>query len=367
MVSISLLGAPTDVGASRLGCRLGPAALRVAGLQPALERFGCDVTDAGDVTGPPNPQGPRRHGYRNLHEVAFWVRAVHAAVRTELGEGRLPVLLGGDHSMSIGSVSAVAAHARAAGRRLRVLWIDAHADFNTAALSPSGNIHGMPVACLTGHGPRELTSFDGADGPCVRPDEIREIGLRDVDPGEKAFLAEQGVEVFDMRYIDEFGMRATMERALADLDVDAPDGAGRADGREIYGGGTSGGGTHGSGGTHGNGGTHSSSSGTHGSVGADDAGGRETYGSGGTHLHVSLDLDVIDPDIAPGVGTPARGGATYREIQLVMEMIADTGRLGSLDIMELNPAADIRNETAELAVDLVESLFGKSTLVRPRR
>lgn len=299
---VSLIGAPTDIGASRLGCRLGPQALRVAGIGPALTAFGCDVRDTGDVSGPENPQLPPVGGYRHLAEAAAWNRAVYQATAAELADGRLPILLGGDHSLAIGSISAVAAHCRAAGKKLRVIWVDAHADFNTAELTPSGNIHGMPVACLAGHGPDELTKLSGS-APAIGTDEIRQVGLRSVDAGEKSFLRAEGVEVFDMRFIDEIGMRRTMVRALAGVDAD-------------------------------------------------------------THLHLSLDLDFVDPLVAPGVGTPVRGGATYREAQLCMEMIADTGRLASIDLVEVNPALDERNATAELTVDLLESLFGKSTLER---
>lgn len=299
---VSLIGAPTDVGASRLGCRLGPQALRVAGLGPALAAFGCDVRDVGDLSGPENPELPPVDGYRHLDEVTAWNRAVFEATAAELAEGRLPILLGGDHSLAIGSISAVAAHCRATGKTLRVLWIDAHADFNTAELTPSGNIHGMPVACLAGHGPAGLTGLSGTT-PALSTDAVRQVGLRSVDVGEKSFLRAEGVEVFDMRFIDEIGMRRTMVRALAGVDAD-------------------------------------------------------------THLHLSLDLDFVDPLVAPGVGTPVRGGATYREVQLCMEMIADTGRLGSIDLVEVNPALDEHNATAELTVDLAESLFGKSTLER---
>lgn len=299
---VSLIGAPTDVGASRLGCRLAPQAFRVAGIAGALAGFGCDVRDTGDLTGPENPQSGAVDGYRHLAEVVAWNQAVYHATARELSEGRLPILLGGDHSLAIGSISAVAAHCRATGRALRVIWIDAHADFNTAALTPSGNLHGMPVACLAGHGPQELIDLAGFT-PAVSTDQLRQVGLRSVDEGEKSFLRSEGVEVFDMRFIDEIGMRRTMVRALAGMDAD-------------------------------------------------------------THLHVSIDLDFVDPEVAPGVGTPVRGGATYREVQLCMEMIADTGLLGSLDLVEVNPALDEHNRTAELTVDLVESLFGKSTLER---
>ena len=302
MDHISLIGAPTDVGASVLGCRMGPAALRLAGIQKSLERFGSEVHDCGDVTGPDNPGAFAVDGYRHLAEVTAWNHAVFDAVYAELVGGRLPIMLGGDHCLAIGSISAAARHCRETGKRLRVLWFDAHADYNTASITPSGNMHGMPVAVLTGNGPEPLLNLSGAV-PAVDPHDVREIGLRDVDLGEKHLLAEHEVEVFDMRYLDEIGVRHAMEMALKGVDEN-------------------------------------------------------------THLHVSLDLDFLDDSIAPGVGTPVRGGPTYREAHLCMEMIADTGRLGSLDIVELNPALDVRSQTSTLAVDLVESLFGKSTLLR---
>ncbi|GAP37132.1 arginase [Piscinibacter sakaiensis] len=299
---ISLIGAPTDVGAGARGASMGPEALRVARLQPILESHGLAVEDLGNLAGPPNPWQPPVDGYRHLDAVVAWNQVVHTAVHGELARGRLPILLGGDHCLAIGSISAVARHCRETGRRLRVLWLDAHADFNTNVLTPSGNVHGMPVACLCGHGPQALVEI-GGHVPAISAKAVRQIGIRSVDPGEKRFVHEAGLEVFDMRYIDEMGMRHTMELALATLDEH-------------------------------------------------------------THLHVSFDVDFLDADIAPGVGTAVPGGPTYREAQLCMEMIADTGRLASLDVMELNPALDVRNRTAELAVDLIESLFGKSTLMR---
>jgi len=299
---VSLIGAPTDVGAGMLGARMGPEALRVAGIAQAVAQFGLDVRDCGNLAGPPNPWQSAVNGFRHLPEVVAWNRLLHDAVLGELADGRLPIVMGGDHCLGIGSISAVAKHCRAHGKKLRVLWFDAHADFNTATLTPSGNIHGMPVACLCGHGPQELIEI-GGQVPALNPRDIRQIGIRSVDEGEKRLVHDMGIEVFDMRYIDEMGMRHTMELALALMDAN-------------------------------------------------------------THLHVSLDVDFLDPDIAPGVGTTVRGGPTYREAQLCMEMIADTGRLASLDLVELNPALDLRNQTAELAVDLIESLFGKSTLMR---
>jgi arginase len=298
----SLIGAPTDIGASDRGASMGPEALRVAGIHAALTQLGLDVVDCGNVSGPPNPGLVKTNGYRNLAQVTAWNHEVHDAVYRELAERRLPILLGGDHSLSIGSISAIARHCRDTGKKLRVLWLDAHTDFNTRELSPSGSLHGMPVSCLCGFGPRELLQIGGVS-PAISPRWVRQVGIRSVDAGERRFVHEQNLDVADMRYIDEIGIRKVMEHALLGVDAD-------------------------------------------------------------THLHVSFDVDFLDPEIAPGVGTTVAGGLSYREAQLCMEMVADTGRMASLDIMELNPALDVRNKTAVLAVDLVESLFGKSTLMR---
>ena len=302
--TVALIGAPTDVGAGTRGASMGPEALRVAGLQTALERQGLSVQDCGNLHGPANPWLPPVDGYRHLAEVTVWNQLVHDAVHAALAQNHLPMLLGGDHSLAIGSISAVARHCRAESKALRVLWLDAHADFNTRAITPSGNLHGMPVACLCGFGPEALTQLSGHT-PAIAPAWIRQIGVRSVDAGEKQWVHQQGLEVFDMRYLDEHGMRQTMEQALLGLDEN-------------------------------------------------------------THLHLSLDVDFLDPTIAPGVGTPVPGGPTYREALLCMEMLADTGLLASLDVMELNPALDEHNRTALLVVDLIESLFGKSTLMRAR-
>ncbi len=299
---VSVFGVPTDIGASRRGASMGPEALRVAGLVEAIAARGVDVRDIGDVSGPRNPVSAPVDGYRHLEEVVAWNQAVFTASQQALDAGRMPIMLGGDHCLAIGSIAAVAAHCRATGKRLRVLWLDAHADFNTREITPSGNIHGMPVTCLCGMGPDQLTHFGGVK-PAITPDQIRQIGIRSVDQGEKRLVKEYGLDIYDMRYIDEVGMRRTMEAALAGVDED-------------------------------------------------------------THLHVSFDVDMLDPHIAPGTGTRVPGGVNYREAQLIMEMVADTGRMGSLDLVEVNPALDKRNATARLAVDLVESLFGKSTLMR---
>ena len=299
---IQLIGVPTDVGAGTRGASMGPEALRVAGIAEMLRSHDLNVLDTGNLVGPANPWLPPLNGYRHLEQVKVWNETLHEAYYAALNDGRLPITLGGDHCLGIGSISAVARYCREQNKDLRVLWLDAHADFNTNELTPTGNIHGMPVAVLCGIGPDLLTDI-GGHTPAIQPESVRQIGIRSVDQGEKRLVHQYGLDVFDMRFIDEEGMRATMERALEGM-------------------------------------------------------------TDNTHLHVSFDVDFLDPSIAPGVGTTVQGGPTYREAQLCMEMIADTGRLASLDIMELNPAFDVKNQTALLAVDLVESLFGKSTLMR---
>ena len=300
--TISLIGVPTDIGAGDRGASMGPEAMRVANLAAKLEKRGLTVIDRGNLQGPINPWLPPVDGYRHLEQVVAWNTAVYAAVREELKAGCLPIMLGGDHCLAIGSINAVADHCRETGKQLRVLWLDAHSDFNTAAATPTGNIHGMPVACLCGRGPKALIEL-GDSTPAITPDVIRQIGIRSVDYGEKLLVREANVGIYDMRRIDEEGMKRVMEQALEGVDEN-------------------------------------------------------------THLHVSFDVDFLDPSIAPGVGTTVRGGPSYREAQLCMEMISDNGHMASMDLVELNPAFDRRNATAKLAVDLIESLFGKSTLIR---
>jgi arginase len=261
------------------------------------------VIDRGNLAGPPNPWQPARNGMRHLPEVVAWNRAVFDAVATgaragprAAADGRRP--LPGDRLDQRRGPPLP----RSSGKNLRVIWLDAHTDVNTEAISPSGNMHGMPVACLLGHGRRNW-SAGAANAPPSMPEQIDFIGIRSVDADEKQAIRQLGLQVFDMRHIDEHGMRNTMTEVLQDVDED-------------------------------------------------------------THMHVSFDLDCLDPLEAPGVGTGVRGGPTYREMQLCMEMIADTGRLGSLDVVEINPALDVRNRTAELAVEFIQSLFGASTLAR---
>jgi arginase len=300
--TVTLIGAPTDVGASVRGAGMGPDALRVAGLAEMLRGNGLDVIDRGNLAGPPNPWNPAGPGLRHLDEVVAWNRSVFDEVAQALDAGQTPLLMGGDHCLAIGSISAVARYCRQHGKLLRVIWLDAHSDVNTADTSPSGNLHGMPVSALLGLGPPQLTGWSGQPH-ALTADDVDFIGIRSVDAEEKLAIRQLGLQVFDMRHIDEHGMRYTMTEALNDIDEN-------------------------------------------------------------THLHVSFDLDCLDPADAPGVGTGVRGGPTYREMQLCMEMIADTGQLASLDVVEINPALDVRNRTAELAVEFVASLFGASTLAR---
>lgn len=300
---VALIGAPTDIGAGRRGAAMAPEALRVAGIAEAIRRLNREVTDYGNLAGPGNPERARTGEYRHLGEVAEWCRLVRDAFARALDASELPILMGGDHSLSIGSIAAVADHCRSRGRSLTVLWLDAHADFNTPESSPTGNLHGMPVAVITGHGPEALTRLSNST-PMAAANQIIQIGVRSVDEIEKTLVMNEGLTVYDMRQIDEQRMRVIMERAL------------------------------------------------------------ERAAQEDSHLHVSFDVDFLDPGIAPGVPTAVPGGPTYREAQLCMEMIHDSGLMRSLDIVELNPAFDLRNRTAELTVELVESLFGEQILAR---
>jgi arginase len=300
---VALIGAPTDVGAGRRGASMGPEALRVAGLDKSLRRLGCEVRDRGNVTGPINPEALRTDGYRHLAEVTVWCRHVRDAIYSSLCAGEFPILMGGDHSLAIGSLAALSRFCAEQGKALAMFWLDAHADFNVASSSPSGNIHGMPVAVICGHGPAELTGL-APQTPMLGADRIVQIGIRSVDEIEKRLVVGSGLVVYDMRRIDELRMRTVMEQALGYV------------------------------------------------------------AARGAHLHVSFDVDFLDPSIAPGVPSTVPGGPTYREAQLCMEMIHDSGLMRSLDIMELNPALDEGNRTAELCVELVESLFGEEILAR---
>jgi len=288
---------------------MGPAGLRTAGFCEALGELGHDVADLGDLPRPapvavdmPDEVASR---CRNLSEIAGWTQAIHDRAGALVESGVTPIFVGGDHSIAMGTVSGVARAVAAAGRELVVLWLDAHADYNTPATSPSGNMHGMPVAFLTGD--TSLRPVLGArDFVPVAPDKVHLFGLRSVDGQERRRLASDGIGSVDMRLIDEFGVAVLMRRFLDSLA-----------GRDV-------------------------------------------------HLHVSFDVDFLDPGIAPGVGTAVPGGASYREAHLIMEMLHDSGLVGSLDVVELNPYLDDRGASARLVTDLVGSLFGRSVLERPR-
>lgn len=303
--AVTLIGVPLEEGSGRGGCAMGPAALRIAGIGSALGELGYRVTDAGDLRPTPATElGDHAHA-RNLPVVAAFTRAIEDRTYRAAAEGTLPVLLGGDHSLSMGSVSGMARRASELGRPLFVLWLDAHADFNTPSTSPSGNIHGMPVAFFCGKA--EFAPILPAGRPFVDPRQVYQVGIRSVDDEERLAITANGVNVFDMRAIDEDGMGAIMRRIIADVS--------KVNGL----------------------------------------------------LHVSLDVDFLDPDVAPGVGTTVPGGATFREAHLIMEMLHDSGLVSSLDLVELNPFLDDRGKSARVIVELAASLFGRRILDRPTR
>ncbi|EJB05223.1 arginase [Rhizobium sp. BK619] len=303
--SVTLIGAPLEEGSGRRGAAMGPAALRIAGVDQTLIELGHDVADLGDLRIVPAMDLPNHPKAHNLRTVGAFTRALESSVHDVAASGRFPLILGGDHSLSMGSVSGMARYAAGKGRPLFVLWLDAHADFNSPATSPSGNIHGMPVAFFCGEA--EFAEILPSDRPFVDPKNVFQVGIRSVDAREREEIHEHGVNVFDMRAIDEQGIGAIMREIL---DVVA-----KANGL----------------------------------------------------LHVSLDLDFLDPEIAPGVGTTVPGGATFREAHLVMEMLSDSGLVSSLDLVELNPFLDDRGKSARVLVELTASLFGRRIFDRPTR
>ncbi len=292
---IRIIGVPMDLGQNRRGVDMGPSALRYSGLAGMFQSLGHEVTDGGNVP-VPNPEEGQATGFDGrLNAVAAVSRAIYAVGRRAFDGGEFPVFLGGDHSMSIGSVTAAAKDGP-----VGVLWIDAHSDFNTPATSPSKNIHGMPVSVLVGDGPESLVNV-GFDGAAVTPSQVVQVGIRNLDQQERVRLNDSGIHVYTMRHIDEEGIAAVMRKALSHFD-------------------------------------------------------------GFAKVHVSLDMDSLDPAEAPGVGTPVRGGLTFREAHLIMEMMGDTDLACSLDIVEVNPILDDRNRTAELGVGLAGSLLGQRIL-----
>ena len=299
---IRVIGVPLDLGAARRGVDMGPSAVRVAGLEARLEALGHVVEDAGNVAvaiAEQKKEGDPRAKY--LKEITATCSKHAELVVKTLEAGKIPVVLGGDHSVAAGTVSGVAEFYRRKNEKVGLIWMDAHGDINTPGTSPSGNVHGMPLAAIMGLGPAELGNLFGFS-PKIAPEHCVLVGIRDIDETERENIRRSGIEYFTMRDIDERGMRSVMEEAL-------------------------------------------------------HIAGRETAG-----YHVSLDMDWIDPEDAPGVGTPVRGGATYREGHLAMEIIADHGRLLSFEIVEVNPVIDEHNRTAELAVELCLSAFGKKIL-----
>jgi arginase len=299
---IRVIGVPLDLGQSRRGVDMGPSAVRVAGLQARLEALGYVVEDAGNVAvALPEQKKEGNPSAKYLKEItATCIKHAELVLRS-IEAGKTPVVLGGDHSVAVGTITGVAEFFRKQNQNVGLIWIDAHADINTPETSPSGNVHGMPLAAIMGLGPPELANIFGFS-PKLAPDNCVLVGVRDLDPAEKENVRKTGIEVYTMRDIDERGMRAVMEDAL------------------------------------------------------------RVAGRGTAGYHVSLDMDWVDPEDAPGVGTPVRGGATYREAHLAMEIIADHGRLTSFEIVEVNPVIDERNQTANLAVELTLSVFGKKIL-----
>ena len=299
---IRVIGVPLDLGQSRRGVDMGPSAVRVAGLEARLEALGHVVEDGGNVSVAIAEQKKEGHPHaKYLKEItATCVKHAELMIKT-LESGKVPIVLGGDHSVAAGTVAGVAEFYRRQNQKIGLIWIDAHSDINTPESSPSGNVHGMPLAAIMGLGPPELANVLNFS-PKVSPENCVLVGVRDIDAIEKENIRKAGIEVFTMRDIDERGMRTVMEDAL------------------------------------------------------------RMAGRGTAGYHISLDMDWVDPEDAPGVGTPVRGGATYREAHLAMEIIADDGRMLSFEIVEVNPVIDEHNRTAELAVELTLSAFGKKIL-----
>jgi arginase len=301
--SIAIIGAPLDLGAGRRGVDMGPSAVRVAGLGRRLAALGYDVTDLGNVpvaqAEAVDDPGPGDAKY--LPQIAATCERLGELVAQALADGKIPLVLGGDHSIAAGTVAGVSRYFRESGQKIGMLWMDAHADMNTPQSSPSGNVHGMPLACCVGVGPASLSGMFGF-APKVDGANVALVGVRDVDRLERGTVRDTGVRAFTMRDLDERGMSSVMDEAIA-IAMKGADG-----------------------------------------------------------FHLSLDMDFVDPEFAPGVGTPVRGGATYREAHLAMELICDSGRMISMEVVEVNPVIDEVNRTADLAVELILSAMGKRIL-----
>ena len=299
---IRIIGVPMDLGASRRGVDMGPSALRVAGLHARLKQLPRQVEDIGNIVVKQPEEQP--YGVKNakyLEEISDTCKGLAEIVRKTMDEDLLPLVLGGDHSIAVGTIAGAAAHYYKESKRIGLIWLDAHGDMNTPESSPSGNVHGMPLASIMGYGPSELTELGGIK-PMIEPRSVALVGVRDLDAKERRLVKDSGVHVFTMRDIDERGMREVMSEALRFTN--------------------------------------------------DDTAG----------VAVSLDLDFVDPTDAPGVGTPVRGGVTYREAHLALEMIADSRSMVSFELVEINPVIDLHNTTAILGVELVLSGLGKRIL-----
>jgi len=299
---IRIIGVPMDLGASRRGVDMGPSALRVAGLAARLKQLGRQVEDIGNIDVPqPEEQHYGEKNAKYLDEIATACKGLADAVKKTLDEDLVPLVLGGDHSIAVGTAAGAAAHFHKDSKRVGIIWLDAHGDMNTPESSPSGNVHGMPLASIMGYGPPELTELAGIK-PMIEPRNVVLVGIRELDSKERRLVKESGVHVFTMREIDERGMKEIMGEALK--------------------------------------------------FASDDTAG----------IAVSLDMDFVDPTDAPGVGTPVRGGVTYREAHLALEMIADSKSMVSFEIVEVNPVIDLHNTTASLGVELILSGLGKKIL-----
>jgi arginase len=294
---VRIIGVPMDLGQNRRGVDMGPSALRYAGLQARLEVLGYQVTDLGNVFVPNREEGLADTAEKRLEAITTVCQTIYEQGRAAQSDDAITIFLGGDHSMSVGSVKSLMGE-----EPIGVIWLDAHGDYNIPETSPSGNIHGMPVAILMGEGPEPLVKIGGKDA-LLRPEQMVQIGIRELDGPERRRVGSSGIHVYTMRHIDELGLATVAYKAL-----------------EIF-----------------------------------RAGGYQ-------RIHLSLDLDSLDPDEAPGVGTPVQGGLTYREAHLLMEILGDSGLVRSVDVVEVNPILDRVNRTAELAVGLVTSLLGKRIL-----
>jgi arginase len=300
--TVRLVGVPMDLGAGRRGVDMGPSAIRIAGVATGLRHLGFHVEDDGDVGVPaPETRDPGSPNARYLEPIYHVCNRLRLRVRRSLDQGEIPIVLGGDHSIAIGTVSGVSEHFRSRGQKLGLIWVDAHGDMNTPESSPTGNIHGMPLATLCGMGHPRLVEMGGF-WPKVERKNVCLIGIRDIDEVERKIVKESGIHAYTMRDVDERGMRAIIQESIG-------------------------------------------------------------FASDGTAgFHVSFDLDGMDPRDVPGTGTPVKGGISWREANLLMEMVSDTGRMTSLEITELNPTLDIKNQSGEVAVDVILSAFGKRIL-----